>query len=122
MPRDIAPMSMLGRLRVAGSMSRRRRPSGWLWVVLKTRRRLTARDVVDVSSRPRRSPATAGAQRQAPADHPPAGPDQIAGRVGVPASTGRRILVRGLIRLDPIDRPSGLVAAVRRRRRPLHRA
>ena len=130
MPHANAPLSELGRLTLArfhvesGSTIRGtaerfqvstttvQRWAGRYREVLAEGREPVAQDMADQSSRPRRCP------RQTP---PPVvrkikhlrtkrrlGPVQIAGRVGVPASTVHRVLVRsGLNRLAHLDRVTG---------------
>jgi len=76
---------------------------------------------VDRSSRPRRCPRRTDAAVEAKVcrlrRQKRWGPSRIAARVGVPASTVHRILVRhGLNRLSHIDRPTGRV--IRRYERP----
>ena len=91
--------------------------------VLDAGRRPTAGDMVDVSSRPHRSPNATRprlvrkvtylrvSRRLAPV--------QIAGRVGIPASTVDAILVRqGLNRLAHMDRATGQVVRRYERDRP----
>ena len=82
--------------------------------VLETGRTPAAGDMIDVSSRPRRSPARTHRRVEAKIRHLRTkrrlGPVQIAGRVGVAASTVHRVLVRaGLNRLDHMDRATGEV-------------
>jgi transposase InsO family protein len=79
--------------------------------------------LVDRSSRPRRSPQRTSARveericRIRRADK--LGPDRLAYRVGVPASTVHRVLVRHqLNRLDHLDRPSGRPVRRYERSRP----
>jgi transposase InsO family protein len=74
----------------------------------------TSRDMADVSSRPHRSPTRTRVRIEKRVKHLRVkrrlGPVQIAGRVGIPASTVHRILVRqGLNRLDHMDRATGEV-------------
>jgi transposase InsO family protein len=74
----------------------------------------TSRDMADVSSRPHRSPTRTRVRIEKRVKHLRTkrrlGPVQIAGRVGIPASTVHRILVRqGLNRLDHMDRATGEV-------------
>lgn len=74
----------------------------------------TARDMADISSRPHRSPTRTRRRIEKKVKHLRTkrrfGPVQIAGRVGIPASTVHRILVReGLNRLDHLDRATGEV-------------
>jgi transposase InsO family protein len=88
--------------------------SGRYRAVLEGGRRPTVRDVEDVSSRPHRSPARTRRRIEKRVKHLRTtrrlGPVQIAGRVGIPASTVHRILVReGLNRLDHMDRATGQV-------------
>ncbi len=80
--------------------------------VQSTGRRPTTGDTVDVSSRPHRSPARTHRRIEKKVVHVRTkkriGPVQIAGRVGVPASTVHAILVRrGLNRLAHLDRATG---------------
>jgi transposase InsO family protein len=82
--------------------------------VLEAGRRPSVRDMADVSSRPRRSPTRTHRRIEKKVAHLRTtrrlGPVQIAGRVGIPASTVHRILVReGLNRLDHMDRATGQV-------------
>jgi len=81
-------------------------------IVLDSGRTPTARDMVDVSSRPHRSPMRTHRRLERKITHLRTkrrlGPVQLAGRVGVPASTVHRVLVRaGLNRLDHLDRATG---------------
>jgi transposase InsO family protein len=81
-------------------------------VVLASGRVPSSRDMVDVSSRPHRSPARTHRRLERKIVHVRTkkriGPVQIAGRVGVPASTVHAILVRhGLNRLTHLDRATG---------------
>lgn len=81
----------------------------------------TARDMADVSSRPHRSPSRTRPRLVRKVKHLRTkrrlGPVQIAGRVGIPASTVHRILVReGLNRLDHMDRATGEVIRYERDR------
>lgn len=81
----------------------------------------TSRDMVDVSSRPHRSPTRTRRRIERRVKHLRTkrrfGPVQIAGRVGIPASTVHRILVReGLNRLDHMDRATGEVIRYERDR------
>jgi transposase InsO family protein len=81
----------------------------------------TVRDMVDASSRPHRSPARTRPRLVRKVKHLRTtrrlGPVQIAGRVGIPASTVHRILVReGLNRLDHMDRATGEVIRYERDR------
>lgn len=83
----------------------------------------TAQDMADHSSRPRRSPARTHRRLEAKICYlrmkRRLGPVQIAGRVGVPASTVHRVLVRsGLNRLDHLDRATGEVIRRYERERP----
>lgn len=69
----------------------------------------SVRDMIDVSSRPHRSPTRTRPKVVRKVKHlrtkKGLGPVQIAGRVGVPASTVHAILVReGMNRLDRLDR------------------
>lgn len=132
MPHANAPLSELGRLKLArfhvesGSTIRATaerfqvstttviRWSRRYRAVLASGRRPMARDMVDVSSRPHRSPARTHRRIERKVAHLRVkrrlGPVQIAGRVGIPASTVHRILVRaGLNRLDHMDRATGEV-------------
>ena len=132
MPHANTPLSELGRLRLArfhvesGSTIRATaerfqvstttviRWSRRYRAVLEAGRRPTVRDMVDVSSRPHRSPARTHRRIEKKVTHLRTsrrlGPVQIAGRVGIPASTVHRILVReGLNRLDHMDRATGQV-------------
>ena len=89
--------------------------------VLESGRRPTVTDMTDVSSRPHHSPARTRRRIERKVAHLRTkrrfGPVQIAGRVGIPASTVHRILVRqGLNRLDHMDRATGEV--IRRYERP----
>ena len=75
-------------------------------------RRPTVKDMSDVSSRPHRSPTRTRPRIVRRVKHLRTnrrlGPVQIAGRVGIPASTVHAILVReGLNRLDHLDRATG---------------
>jgi transposase len=81
----------------------------------------TSRDMADVSSRPHRSPMRTRRRVEKQVKHlrikRRLGPVQIAGRVGIPASTVHRILVReGLNRLDHMDRATGEVIRYERER------
>lgn len=81
----------------------------------------TSRDMADVSSRPHRSPTRTRVRIEKKVKHLRTkrrfGPVQIAGRVGIPASTVHRILVRqGLNRLDHLDRATGEVIRYERER------
>jgi transposase InsO family protein len=72
----------------------------------------SVRDMADVSSRPHRSPSRTRPRIVRRVKHlritRRLGPVQIAGRVGIPASTVHAILVReGLNRLDHLDRATG---------------
>ena len=74
----------------------------------------TSRDMTDISSRPHRSPTRTSARIARKVKHVRVtrrfGPVQIAGRVGIPASTVHAILVReGLNRLAHMDRATGEV-------------
>ena len=74
----------------------------------------TSRDMADISSRPHRSPTRTRRRTEMKVKHLRTkrrfGPVQIAGRVGIPASTVHRILVReGMNRLDHMDRATGEV-------------
>jgi transposase InsO family protein len=141
MPHANTPMSELGRLRMArfhvesGSTIRATaerfqvstttviRWSRRYRSVLDSGRRPTVHDMVDVSSRPHRSPARTRRRIERRVKHLRTtrrlGPVQIAGRVGIPASTVHRILVReGLNRLDHMDRATGQVVRRYERERP----
>jgi transposase InsO family protein len=132
MPHANTPLSELGRLRMArfhvesGSTIRATaerfqistttviRWSKRYRAVLAAGRRPTIRDMADVSSRPHRCPARTHRRIERKVAHlrirRRLGPVQIAGRVGIPASTVHRILVReGLNRLDHMDRATGQV-------------
>ena len=132
MPHRNAPLSELGRLRMArfhvesgstirGTAERFQvstttviRWSRRYRLVLGSGRRPTATDMADVSSRPHRSPTQTRRRIERKVAHLRTkrrlGPVQIAGRVGIPASTVHRILVReGLNRLDHMDRATGQV-------------
>jgi len=134
-----APLSELGRLRLArfhvesGSTIRgtaERFQVSTTTVIRWTRRYRavqaagmtpTSRDMVDVSSRPHRSPTRTRVRIEKRVKHLRTkrrlGPVQIAGRVGIPASTVHRILVRqGLNRLDHMDRATGEVIRYERAR------
>jgi transposase InsO family protein len=81
----------------------------------------TSRDMADLSSRPHRSPTRTRVRIEKRVRHLRTkrrlGPVQIAGRVGIPASTVHRILVRqGLNRLDHMDRATGEVIRYERER------
>jgi transposase InsO family protein len=81
----------------------------------------TSRDMADVSSRPHRSPMRTRRRIEKRVKHLRTkrrlGPVQIAGRVGIPASTVHRILVReGINRLDHMDRATGEVIRYERPR------
>jgi len=81
----------------------------------------TSRDMVDLSSRPHRSPTRTSARIARRVKHVRVtrrfGPVQIAARVGIPASTVHAILVReGLNRLDHMDRATGQVIRYERER------
>lgn len=72
----------------------------------------TVADMADASSRPRRSPARTRPGLVRKVRHLRAkrrlGPVQIAGRIGMPASTVHAVLVReGMNRLDRLDRATG---------------
>jgi transposase InsO family protein len=91
--------------------------------VLDAGRRPAVQDMVDVSSRPHRSPARTHRRIERKVAHLRTkrrlGPVQIAGRVGIPASTVHRILVRaGLNRLDHMDRATGEVVRRYEREHP----
>jgi transposase InsO family protein len=80
--------------------------------VLAAGRTPTVRDMADVSSRPLRSPRRTRPRVVRRIKHLRTkrrlGPVQIAGRVGIPASTVHAILVReGLNRLDHLDKATG---------------
>jgi transposase InsO family protein len=82
--------------------------------VLASGRRPGVQDMADGSSRPRRSPSRTKPGVERKVKHlrrtRRLGPVQIAGRIGIPASTVHRILVRhGLNRLDHMDRATGEV-------------
>jgi transposase InsO family protein len=134
-----APLSELGRLRLArfhvesGSTIRgtaERFQVSTTTVIRWTRRYRavqaagmtpTSRDMADVSSRPHRSPTRTRVRIEKRVKHLRTkrrlGPVQIAGRVGIPASTVHRILVRqGLNRLDHMDRATGEVIRYERAR------
>lgn len=125
-----APLSELGRLRMArhhverGGTIRQTAERFQVstttvirWVaryreVLAVGRVPRASDMVDRSSRPRRSPTRTRRPVERQIRHlrikRKLGPVQIAARVGVPASTVHAVLVRlGLNRLDHIDRATG---------------
>ena len=125
-----APLSELGRLRLAnahvssGSSIRATaerfqvstttviRWSERYRSVLATGRTPSASDMADHSSRPRRSPNQTHRRLERKVVHlrrkRRIGPVQLAARVGVPASTVHRILVRnGVNRLDRMDRVTG---------------
>ena len=141
MPHANTPLSELGRLRMArfhlesGSSIRATaerfqvstttviRWSRRYRAVLEGGRRPSVRDMVDVSSRPHRSPTRTHRRIERKVAHLRTkrrlGPVQIAGRVGIPASTVHRILVRaGLNRLDHMDRATGQVVRRYERERP----
>jgi transposase InsO family protein len=89
--------------------------------VLATGRRPGVQDMVDVSSRPHKSPTRTRRRIEKRVRHLRTtrrlGPVQIAGRVGIPASTVHRILVReGLNRLDHMDRATGEIIRYERDR------
>ena len=89
--------------------------------VLAAGRMPSSRDMVDVSSRPHRSPTRTRPRVVRKVKHLRTkrrfGPVQIAGRVGIPASTVHRILVReGINRLDHMDRATGEVIRYERDR------
>ena len=80
--------------------------------VLAAGRTPTVHDMRDVSSRPHRCPTRTRPRVVRRVKHlrttKRLGPVQIAGRVGIPASTVHRILVReGMNRLDHLDRATG---------------
>lgn len=125
-----APLSELGRLKLArfhvesGSTIRASaerfqvstttvvRWAGRYRQVLAAGRTPTVRDMADVSCRPHRSPTRTRPPVVRRVKHlrtkKRLGPVQIAGRVGIPASTVHRILVReGLNRLDHLDKATG---------------
>ena len=82
--------------------------------VLASGRTPSATDMTDQSSRPRRSPKQTHRRVERKVVHlrrkRRMGPVQLAARVGVPASTVHRILVRnGVNRLDHMDRVTGEV-------------
>lgn len=141
MPHANTPLSELGRLRLArfhiesGSTIRataERFQVSTTTVIRWVRRyqlaqdaghRPTVRDMVDASSRPHRSPARTRPRLERKVKHLRTkrrlGPVQIAGRVGLAASTVHRILVReGLNRLDHMDRATGEVVRRYERDRP----
>ena len=141
MPHANAPLSELGRLKLArfhvesGSTIRATaerfqvstttviRWSRRYREVLDAGRRPTSRDMVDVSSRPHRSPNATRPRLVRKVKHLRVsrrlGPVQIAGRVGIPASTVHAILVRqGLNRLAHMDRATGQVVRRYERDRP----
>jgi len=141
MPHANTPLSELGRLRLArfhvesgstirGTAERFQvstttvlRWSRRYRAILDAGRRPSARDMVDVSSRPHSSPALTRPAVVRKVKHLRAkrrlGPVQIAGRVGIPASTVHKILVReGLNRLDHMDRATGEVIRRYERERP----
>ena len=141
MPHANAPLSELGRLKLArfyvesGSTIRATaerfqvstttviRWSGRYRSVLASGRRPGVQDMVDVSSRPRRSPSRTRPRIERKVKHLRVtrrlGPVQIAGRVGLAASTVHRILVRqGLNRLDHMDRATGQVIRRYERQQP----
>jgi len=130
MPHGNALMSELGRLRMAryhvesGSTIRATaerfqastttvvRWASRYRAVLDQGRVPTVRDMADASSRPRRSPARTRPKVVRRIKHLRSkrrlGPVQIAGRLGMPASTVHAVLVReGLNRLDRVDRATG---------------
>jgi transposase InsO family protein len=124
MPHANAPLSELGRLRLARCIVE----DGWsirtaaerFQVSATTAARWAGRyrqsgpaGMVDRSSRPRRSPTATPAPVVRKIKHlrtkKRLGPVQIGGRVGVAASTVHAVLVReGLNRLDHLDRGTGL--------------
>ena len=132
MPHANTPLSELGRLRLArfhvesGSTIRSSaerfqvstttvlRWSRRYREVLASGKRPTAGDMADLSSRPHRTPGRTRPRIERKVKHLRTkrrlGPVQIAGRVGIAASTVHRILVReGLNRLDHMDRVTGEV-------------
>jgi len=132
MPHANAPLSELGRLKLArfhvesGSTIRgtAERFQVSTTTVIRWSRRYravqaagmtpTSRDMADISSRPHRSPTRTRRRIEKRVKHlrikRRLGPVQIAGRVGIPASTVHRILVReGVNRLDHMDRATGEV-------------
>ncbi|MCF8558329.1 MAG: IS481 family transposase [Candidatus Nanopelagicales bacterium] len=132
MPHANAPLSELGRLKLArfhvesgstirGTAERFQvstttviRWSKRYRAVLATGTIPTSWDMADISSRPHRSPTRTRRRIEKKVKHLRTkrrlGPVQIAGRVGIPASTVHRILVReGLNRLDHMDRATGEV-------------
>lgn len=134
-----APLSELGRLKLArfhvesGSTIRgtAERFQVSTTTVIRWARRYRAvqaqgmtpasRDMADLSSRPHRSPTRTRVRIEKRVKHLRTkrrlGPVQIAGRVGIPASTVHRILVRqGLNRLDHLDRATGEVIRYERAR------
>ena len=141
MPHANTPLSELGRLKLArfhvesGSTIRATaerfqvstttvvRWSRRYRAVLAAGRRPGVKDMADVSSRPHRSPARTRPRIERRIKHLRVtrrlGPVQIAGRVGIPASTVHRVLVRqGLNRLDRMDRVTGEVIRRYERDRP----
>jgi transposase InsO family protein len=92
-------------------------------MVQATGRRPGVGDMIDVSSRPLRSPKVTRPRIVGKVKHlrisRRLGPVQIAGRVGIPASTVHAILVReGLNRLAHMDRATGQVVRRYERDRP----
>lgn len=132
MPHRNAPLSELGRLKLArfhvesGASIRATaerfqvstttviRWSRRYRSVLVAGQRPTVADMADASSRPHRCPTRTHRRIEKKVKHLRTtrrlGPVQIAGRVGIPASTVHRILVRhGINRLDHMDRATGEV-------------
>lgn len=139
MPHANAPLSELGRLKLArfhvesGSSIRATaerfqvstttviRWSMRYRAAVDAGRRPSVRDMADASSRPHRSPARTHRRIEKRVRHLRTkrrlGPVQIAGRVGIPSSTVHRILVRsGLNRLDHMDRATGEIIRYERDR------
>lgn len=137
MPHRNAPLSELGRLRLArfhvesGSTIRgtaERFQVSTTTVIRWTRRYRavqalggtpTVADMADASSRPYRCPTRTHRRIEKKVKHLRTtrrlGPVRIAGRVGIPASTVHRILVReGMNRLDHMDRVTGEVVRYER--------
>jgi transposase InsO family protein len=130
MPHANTPLSELGRLRMARHHVERQatirqtaerfqvstttviRWSTRYREVAATGRTPRVADMVDRSSRPRRSPTRTRRPVERKIKHlrttKKLGPVQIGGRVGMPASTVHAVLVRlGLNRLDHVDRANG---------------
>lgn len=139
MPHANTPLSELGRLRMArfhvesGSTIRATAERFQVstttvirWArryehVLAQGRLPSSQDMIDRSSRPYRSPNRTHVRLERRIKHLRTtrrlGPVQIAGRVGLPASTVHRVLVRaGLNRLDHMDRVTGDVIRYERER------